>query len=81
MSSSLSVPATPCIKICVVDPLSGLCIGCGRTVAEISLWPEMNNAARVKIMSGLAERMAAARSRVARGGRVAAGAGRRQRSP
>ena len=29
-------PLTPCIKICVVDPLSGLCIGCGRTVAEIS---------------------------------------------
>ena len=34
MTSSLS----PCVKICVVDPLSGLCIGCGRTVAEISQW-------------------------------------------
>jgi predicted Fe-S protein YdhL (DUF1289 family) len=81
MNSSFSAPATPCVKICVVDPLSGLCIGCGRTVAEISLWPEMSDDARVKIMAGLAERMAAARSRAARGGRVAAGAVPRQRSP
>jgi predicted Fe-S protein YdhL (DUF1289 family) len=81
MNSAFAVPASPCVKICVVDPLSGLCIGCGRTVAEISLWPEMNEGARAKIMAGLAERMAAARSRAARAGRVAAGAGRRQRSP
>jgi predicted Fe-S protein YdhL (DUF1289 family) len=81
MNLPLSAPATPCIKICVVDPLSGLCIGCGRTVGEISLWPEMDDGARRAVMSGLAERMAAARSRDARGGRVSAGAGRRQRPP
>jgi predicted Fe-S protein YdhL (DUF1289 family) len=80
MNSSPSAPATPCVKICVVDPLSGLCIGCGRTVAEISLWPELTDDSRRAIMSGLAERMSAARSRAARAGRVAGAAARRQSS-
>ncbi|MEM8647051.1 MAG: DUF1289 domain-containing protein, partial [Pseudomonadota bacterium] len=29
---------SPCIKICVVDPETDLCIGCGRTKAEIAGW-------------------------------------------
>ena len=72
-----TAPATPCIKVCVVDPLSGLCIGCGRTIAEISLWPEMSEDERRAVMSGLPERMEAGRSRPARAGRV----GRRERQP
>ena len=27
---------SPCIKVCIVDPRSGLCRGCGRTLAEIA---------------------------------------------
>ena len=60
------------MKICVVDPLAGLCIGCGRTVAEISLWREMEEADRLAVMAELPERMRAARSRAARGGRLRA---------
>jgi uncharacterized protein len=63
---------SPCVKICVVDPLAGLCIGCGRTVAEISLWSEMAEPEREAVMALLPSRMAAARSRAARGGRVRA---------
>ena len=62
--------ASPCVKICVVDPLAGLCIGCGRTIAEISLWREMDEDERSAVMTELPVRMAAARSRAARGGRV-----------
>ena len=29
---------TPCIKVCVVDPETGFCIGCGRTRMEIGSW-------------------------------------------
>ncbi len=61
------------MKICVVDPLSGLCVGCGRTVAEISLWSEMAEADRLAVMAELPARMTAARSRAARGGRVRPG--------
>jgi predicted Fe-S protein YdhL (DUF1289 family) len=70
MSYVTPVPASPCVKICVMDPLSGFCIGCGRTIAEISMWPEMSGDERRRTMAGLAERMAGARSRAARGGRV-----------
>jgi predicted Fe-S protein YdhL (DUF1289 family) len=60
------------MKICVVDPLAGLCVGCGRTIAEISLWPEMAEAERLAVMADLPARMVAARSRAARGGRIRA---------
>ena len=29
---------SPCNKICAIDPVSGLCVGCGRTLAEIEGW-------------------------------------------
>jgi hypothetical protein len=62
--------SSPCVKICVIDPLAGLCVGCGRTVAEISLWSEMHEDERLAVMAELPARMQAARSRSARGGRV-----------
>jgi hypothetical protein len=64
--------SSPCVKICVVDPLGGLCIGCGRSVAEIATWPEMEEPDRLAVMAALPERMRAARTRSARGGRVRA---------
>jgi predicted Fe-S protein YdhL (DUF1289 family) len=70
----MSAPAlsTPCIKVCVVDPLSTLCVGCGRTIAEIAAWTAMSETERRAVMAGLTERLARARSRASRGGRVAA---------
>ena len=52
--------------------MAGLCIGCGRTIAEISLWPEMGEPERLAAMAELPARMSSARSRTARGGRVRA---------
>ena len=70
----MSAPAlsTPCVQVCVIDPLSALCIGCGRTVAEIAAWTAMSEAERGVVMVGLGERLARARSRASRGGRIAA---------
>ena len=70
----MSAPAlsTPCVKVCVIDPISALCIGCGRTVDEIAAWTALNEAERLAVMAGLGERLAKARSRGSRGGRVAA---------
>ena len=61
-------PSSPCVQICVVDPRSGLCIGCGRTLAEIASWGGMTEPARRAIMVRLEARLVAARSRRARGG-------------
>lgn len=48
---------TPCTAICFIDPATNLCLGCGRTLAEIAQWHEMDNAARRAVMATLAQRM------------------------
>ncbi|MCK0166621.1 DUF1289 domain-containing protein [Jannaschia sp. S6380] len=60
---------SPCVKLCVVDPKSRLCIGCHRTMDEIAAWSRMTPEARREVMAGLSERAKGARQR--RGGRAA----------
>jgi uncharacterized protein len=69
--------STPCINVCVLDPLSALCIGCGRTGEEITAWATMSETERLAAMAGLGHRLTEARSRAARSGRVTTGGGRR----
>jgi uncharacterized protein len=64
--------STPCVKVCVIDPHSALCVGCGRTVAEIAAWTAMSEAERGAVIAGLGPRMALARSRASRGGALRA---------
>jgi len=51
---------TPCIAVCIIDPKTSLCFGCGRTLPEIARWPRMDGGERRAVMAQLAERMAAA---------------------
>ncbi len=51
---------TPCIAVCMMDPRTNLCFGCGRTLAEIARWHRMDNAERLTVMAELPERMAEA---------------------
>lgn len=48
---------TPCIKVCEIDPASGLCIGCGRTLNEIARWGAMTDRERAEIMQSLKARL------------------------
>ena len=50
--------ASPCNKICAVDPVSGLCIGCGRSLAEIAAWLGYSDGERSRIMAALPRRLA-----------------------
>ncbi|HWA89654.1 MAG TPA: DUF1289 domain-containing protein [Rhizomicrobium sp.] len=50
---------SPCIKVCVIDPASRLCKGCGRTLDEIARWGGMTDGERARIMAALPERMQA----------------------
>ena len=70
MNDVLSPPLSPCVKICVIDPVSGYCIGCGRTVGEITLWREMTAPEQRRTLQALPDRLKESRSRMARGGRV-----------
>jgi predicted Fe-S protein YdhL (DUF1289 family) len=56
---------TPCEKICIVDQPSGLCRGCGRSLAEIGRWTSYSNAERTRIMAELPKRLEAMNTRPA----------------
>ncbi|MBX9684310.1 MAG: DUF1289 domain-containing protein [Hyphomicrobium sp.] len=49
---------SPCIKICEIDEGRGLCLGCGRTRAEIARWTSYSDSERRTIMTTLAQRLA-----------------------
>ena len=53
----MSPASTPCIRVCTLDPETGLCLGCGRTVEEIGRWFRLSEDQRLKIMAELPERM------------------------
>lgn len=48
--------ATPCVKVCIVDGASGLCLGCYRTLPEIGGWSGMTEEERARIMADLPSR-------------------------
>lgn len=60
---------TPCVKLCVVDPHTGFCIGCGRTRAEIASWLGISARERHAIMAALPERVLGLARGKRRGGR------------
>jgi predicted Fe-S protein YdhL (DUF1289 family) len=41
MSARLPEVASPCIQVCQMDPGTGLCRGCLRSLQEIADWLEM----------------------------------------
>lgn len=45
--------ATPCVKVCVVDGATGLCLGCFRTLQEIAGWGRLDDAERARVMAEL----------------------------
>ncbi len=49
---------TPCIAVCIIDPGTSLCLGCGRTLPEIARWPSMERSERLALMAHLPQRMA-----------------------
>jgi predicted Fe-S protein YdhL (DUF1289 family) len=48
---------TPCVKVCVVDGPTGLCLGCGRSLPEIAKWSRLTDAERDKVMDELPPRI------------------------
>ena len=59
---------SPCVKICVMHPAEGLCVGCFRTLAEIAGWSRMTHDTRAALMAELPARAEALKKR--RGGRA-----------
>ena len=60
---------SPCVKLCVVHPEERICVGCFRSIDEISAWSRLTPAERTEIMAELPAR--APRLQKRRGGRGA----------
>ncbi|MGL9618478.1 DUF1289 domain-containing protein [Bradyrhizobium sp. U531] len=48
---------TPCVAVCMIDPKTKLCFGCGRTLPEIARWHAMDSSERLAVMASLPARM------------------------
>ena len=50
--------ASPCVNICAIDPATGWCTGCGRTLNEIAGWGAAGPAQRRTMLADLPGRLA-----------------------
>jgi uncharacterized protein len=50
--------STPCTGVCTIEPQSGLCLGCGRTLPEVARWGRISEEERLTIMTTLPARLA-----------------------
>ena len=51
-----AVIESPCNRVCTLDPTSGLCLGCGRSIDEITRWTQMTDAERARVIAELSRR-------------------------
>ena len=47
---------TPCVLVCMINPLTGFCYGCHRTEAEIERWRDYSDEERRAVMAALKDR-------------------------
>ncbi len=59
---------SPCVKVCVIHPAARICVGCYRSIEEISGWGRMTAAERRVVMAELPARASGLTKR--RGGRM-----------
>ena len=53
---SESEPLSPCVAVCVLDPATGYCRGCFRTITEISRWVLLEREEKRRILAALPAR-------------------------
>ncbi|MBX9752953.1 MAG: DUF1289 domain-containing protein [Roseococcus sp.] len=50
-------PASPCVQLCTLDS-AGICLGCGRSLDEITRWARASAATRWAIWHAARDRLA-----------------------
>ncbi|AKJ31380.1 DUF1289 domain-containing protein [Caldimonas brevitalea] len=56
-SPATGVPS-PCVNVCRINPRTGWCEGCARTLDEIAAWSTMSDADKQRVWSRLPQRRA-----------------------
>ena len=49
-------PASPCTGVCRIEPATGWCAGCRRSLAEIAAWQAMTDGAKRAVLARLPQR-------------------------
>ena len=50
-----ALPLSPCVQICLLDPLDQICLGCGRHIDEIAQWANLSALQRQAILNRLGD--------------------------
>jgi predicted Fe-S protein YdhL (DUF1289 family) len=56
MNSNLREIPSPCVNVCQMDPETGLCRGCLRTLDEIAGWLEFSISEKLEMLERLERR-------------------------
>lgn len=59
---ALADPPSPCVQVCVMDPDTGLCRGCLRTLDEIARWGQMRPEEKRATLERLSRRTSPAKA-------------------
>ena len=51
---------SPCISLCQMNPVNGLCIGCWRTIDEITNWSVASESKKMQVWLAISQRRPAA---------------------
>ena len=55
MNGPRQIPS-PCVNVCQMDPQTGFCRGCLRTIDEIAGWMDYSDAEKLEVLERLDER-------------------------
>ena len=66
--ATVGVPS-PCTNVCRIDPSSGWCEGCRRSLDEIAAWGGLDDRQKLAVWDALAQRHVAVAADVAAGHR------------
>lgn len=56
MSTKPAEVPSPCVNVCQMDPQTGLCRGCLRTLDEIGAWLDYSVSEKLEVLGRLDER-------------------------
>ena len=56
MNANLSPVPSPCVNICRMNPVSGWCVGCWRSIDEIVAWSRLDDDAKRAVWAQLPAR-------------------------
>jgi predicted Fe-S protein YdhL (DUF1289 family) len=54
--SNRAEPLSPCTDVCRLNPATGWCIGCARTIDEITAWSTLSPDGRREVLARLPAR-------------------------